>query len=111
MLGVRSDDLLPASGGTGLPTVTARIELVEALGSHSIVYLRVDATSLRHKVADPDEVEEEGSGEGVTATRPNLVASFPAREAVGLELEEHIPIAVDVANVHLFDPESGEPLR
>ena len=25
--------------------------------------------------------------------------------------EEHIPIAIDVANVHLFDPETGEPLR
>ena len=111
VLGVRSDDLLPARGHEGLPTLTARIELVEALGSHSIVYLRIDARSLRGQIAESEEVEEEGSAEGVTATRPNVVASFPARDTVGLKLGEHIPIAVDVANVHLFDRETGEPLR
>ncbi len=111
VLGVRSDDLLPAAGRDGLPKLTARIELIEALGSHSQVYMRVDARSLRDQVAGPDEVEEETSGEGVTATRPNLVASFPARDAVSLKLSEDIPIAVDVDNVHLFDPETGDPLR
>jgi multiple sugar transport system ATP-binding protein len=113
VLGIRSDDLLPAGGNAGLPTMTARIELIEALGSHSIVYLRVDARSLRDQIAGPEEELEEAdaSAEGVTATRPNLVASFPARDAIGLQLGEHIPIAVDVANAHLFDPETGEPLR
>ena len=111
VLGVRSDDLLPAGGNDGLPTVTASIELVEALGSHSIVYLRVDAKSLRDQIVAAEELEAEVSGEGVTATRPNLVASFPARDAIGLELGKHIPIAVDISNAHLFDPESGEPLR
>ena len=111
VLGVRSDDLLPAGGNEGLPTVTASIELVEALGSHSIVYLRVDAKSLRDQIVAAEELEAEVSGEGVTATRPNLVASFPARDAIGLELGKHIPIAVDISNAHLFDPETGEPLR
>jgi multiple sugar transport system ATP-binding protein len=113
VLGIRSDDLLPAGGNGGLPTMTARIELIEALGSHSIVYLRVDARSLRDQVAGPEEDldEADASAEGVTATRPNLVASFPARDAIGLQLAEHIPIAVDVANAHLFDPDTGEPLR
>jgi multiple sugar transport system ATP-binding protein len=113
VLGIRSDDLLPAGGNGGLPTMTARIELIEALGSHSIVYLRVDARSLRDQIAGPEEEldQADASAEGVTATRPNLVASFPAREAIGLQLGEHIPIAVDVANAHLFDPETGEPLR
>jgi ABC-type sugar transport system ATPase subunit len=111
VLGVRSDDLLPAGGNGGLPTVTASIELVEALGSHSIVYLRVDAKSLRDQIVAAEELEAEVSGEGVTSTRPNLVASFPARDAIGLELGKHIPIAVDISNAHLFDPESGEPLR
>src|SRR5438105_3744566 len=54
VLGLRSDDLLPPRGHEGLPTITARIELVEALGSHSIVYLRIDARSLRDQIADPD---------------------------------------------------------
>jgi multiple sugar transport system ATP-binding protein len=113
VLGIRSDDLLPVGGNGGLPTMTARIELIEALGSHSIVYLRVDARSLRDQIAGAEEEldEADASAEGVTATRPNLVASFPARDAIGLQLGEHIPIAVDVANAHLFDPETGEPLR
>jgi multiple sugar transport system ATP-binding protein len=110
VLGIRSDDLLPARNREDLPSISARVELVEALGSHSVVYLRVDATTLRTQEPDVEEGEEP-AGEGVTATRPNLVASFPARDAVGLALEEHIAIAVDVANVHLFDPESGAPLR
>src|SRR5262249_2381761 len=72
VLGVRSDDLLPAGGREGLPTVSARIELVEALGSHSIVYLRVDAKSLRDQIAAAEEIEAEleGAEGGVSAERP-----------------------------------------
>jgi hypothetical protein len=47
----------------------------------------------------------------VTATRPNLVAKFAARDALGLKLRDHIQIAVDVSNIHVFDAESGAPLR
>jgi multiple sugar transport system ATP-binding protein len=111
VLGIRSDDLIPARTRPELPTITARVELIEALGSHSIVYMRVDAQALRTHVVDEEDAAEEQGAEGVTATRPNLVSSFPARETVGLKLEENIPIAVDVANVHLFDRETGEPLR
>jgi len=111
VLGVRSDDLLPSATRPELPTINAQVELVEALGSHSIVYLRIEAPALRtHMVAEEDAAEEQ-SAEGVTATRPNLVSTFPARAAIALELEEHIPVAVDVANVHLFDAETGDPLR
>jgi len=39
------------------------------------------------------------------------VASFPARDAVGLTIGQEIPIAVDVSNAHLFDAETGDPLR
>jgi hypothetical protein len=30
---------------------------------------------------------------------------------MGMELHDDVPIAVDVANVHVFDAESGAPLR
>ena len=62
-------------------------------------------------VSDEEPEEDEGDSEGVTATRPNLVATFSARDALGLKLHDHIPIAVDVSNVHVFDAESGAPLR
>src|SRR5262245_23299899 len=112
VVGIRSDDLLPAGGRAELPTLTARIDLIEALGSRSEVYFHVDARSLRDHVTGGEEEEEVHPGaEGVTATRPNLVASFPARDALGLDIDQHIPIAVDISNAHLFDPESGDPLR
>jgi multiple sugar transport system ATP-binding protein len=111
VLGVRSDDLIPAGSRPDLPTITARLDLVEALGPHSIVYMRVDAPALRSHVVEEEDVVDEADAEGVTATRPNLVSTFPARDAIGLTLGSDLPLAVDVANVHLFDRETGEPLR
>jgi multiple sugar transport system ATP-binding protein len=111
VFGVRSDDLLPAGGHDDLPKITARLELIEALGSHSVVYFHTEANALREHVAGAEAVEEEADAEGVTAGRPNLVASFPARDAIGLAIGQEIPIAIDVSNAHLFDAETGDPLR
>ncbi len=111
VLGIRSEDLHPAANRPDLPTLTAKLELVESLGSQSMAYFKVDAQTLR---TDPDEVEEElddTEGEGVTASRPNLVATFAARDALGLRVEEDVPLGVDVAQVHVFDAEGGAPLR
>jgi multiple sugar transport system ATP-binding protein len=108
ILGVRPDDLHPARDRSDLPTVTALLELVEALGSQSIAYFKIDARTVRPGAEDvEDELDEEG--EGVTATRPNLVAAFPAR--ADLRLDEEVPVAVDVTHVHLFDEATGAPLR
>ena len=112
VLGVRSDDLLPAADAAGLPTVTGLARAASRRSARSrSSYFRVDAKSLRDQIVAAEELEAEVAGEGVTATRPNLVASFPARDALGLELGKHIPIAVDISNAHLFDRETGEPLR
>jgi multiple sugar transport system ATP-binding protein len=111
VLGMRSDDLYPAANRPDLPTLTASLELLEALGSETVAHLKVDAEVMRVHGAHSDEEPEEEQGEGVTATRPNLVAKFSAREAMGMKLHDDVPIAVDVANVHVFDAESGAPLR
>jgi multiple sugar transport system ATP-binding protein len=108
VLGVRADDLHAAETRPDLPTLQARLELLEALGSQTIAYFKSDAATVRLGGHDDDG---DGSGEGVTAARPNLVAAFPAREALRLRIEETIPVAVDVAHVHLFDEETGAPLR
>ncbi len=106
--GIRSQYLHPASEHPELPTLDGRIELVEALGGESMVYLHIDATPVREgRHADQDVVEEAGAGVG--GVRPNLVANFPAH--VQLRLTERIPVAVDVARLHFFDAETGEPLR
>jgi multiple sugar transport system ATP-binding protein len=106
--GLRSQYLHPAAERPDLPTLPARVELVEALGGESIVYFRVDANVIRE--GQDDEVEpEEATGEGVVAQRPNLVAQFPAH--VQLQILQEVPVAVEVARMHFFDEETGEPLR
>jgi len=109
VLGVRADDLHRADRRPELPAIKAGLELIEALGSQSIAYFRVDAMVIG---VDDDLLEEqEADGEGVTAARPNLVASMPAEEAIGLRAGEQVPLAIDTKHIHLFDAETGEPLR
>ena len=112
VLGIRPGDLHPARSRPELPSVTVPLELLEALGTESIAYFRVDAHAVRSGAGGVEEaVEVEGDAEGVTATRPNLVASFDAREGLGLKLGEPVPVAFDMGEAHLFDAESGAPLR
>ena len=109
VLGVRADNLHRADRRPDLPAINAGLELIEALGSQSIAYFRVDAMVIG---VDDDLLEEqELDGEGVTAARPNLVAAMPAEEAVGLRAGEQVPLAIDTKHIHLFDAETGAPLR
>jgi multiple sugar transport system ATP-binding protein len=106
--GLRSQNLHPASERPDLPTINGEVELVEALGSESIVYFKIDAFAIRE--GQHEEVAEApASSEGIVASRPNLVAEFPAHTI--LRLTEQIPVAVDVARMHFFDSETGAPLR
>jgi multiple sugar transport system ATP-binding protein len=112
VVGIRAGDLYPAAGRPEFPSLTARLDLVEALGSESIAYFHIDAMAIRSAdlVDEDDVVAVETEAEGVTATRPNLVASFDAREALGLKLGADLEVAVDTARLHLFDAETGAPL-
>jgi multiple sugar transport system ATP-binding protein len=108
VVGVRAGNLHPTRSRPDLPTVDARLDLIEALGSESMFYFRIEAETVRPAGAHEEE-DEEPAGEGVTATRPNLVAAFPPD--VRLTLGDRVPLAVDVDKVHLFDRENGAPLR
>ncbi|HKT43954.1 MAG TPA: sn-glycerol-3-phosphate ABC transporter ATP-binding protein UgpC [Gaiellaceae bacterium] len=106
--GVRSQNLHPSAERPELPTVDAVVELVEALGSESMVYFKIDAFAIRE--GQHEEVAETPtSEEGIVASRPNLIAEFPAHTL--LRLTEQVPVAVDVARMHFFDGETGAPLR
>jgi multiple sugar transport system ATP-binding protein len=108
VVGMRSEDLHPASARPDLPTLEATVELVEALGSGLMAYFHMDAEAPHTPrvpgagVEDTEEVEE-----GIA--RPNLVAHFPPR--VSLHLGDTVPVAVDAANLHFFDEETGAALR
>jgi multiple sugar transport system ATP-binding protein len=105
VVGLRAEDLHPASARPDLPTLDARVELLEALGSGLMAYFRIDAEDVRPTGTHGSGVEE--SQEGIA--RPNLVAHFPPR--VELRLQESVPVAVDTSSMHFFDEETGAALR
>jgi multiple sugar transport system ATP-binding protein len=107
VLGVRADDMHRADKRPELPAMDVALQLIEALGSQSIAYFKVDARTVGIE-GDADAEEE---AESVAGARANLAVSLPAEETFGLQLGERVPVAVDMRRIHLFDPESGEPLR
>jgi multiple sugar transport system ATP-binding protein len=110
VVGLRAGDLHLASDRPDLPALTARLELVEALGAESIAYFRLNAMAIRPEGVD-EETDDQMEAQGVSAARPNLVASVPADSAYSLRLDTDVPIAVDAAKLHAFDLATGEPLR
>jgi multiple sugar transport system ATP-binding protein len=109
VVGVRAEDVHPASARSDLPTLDAQVDLVEALGSGLMVYLRTDATPVRPAAHDEDDAVVNGSSGEAVVARPNLIAHFPPR--IKLEIAETIPVAIDTAGLHFFDKETGEALR
>ena len=107
VLGVRADDLHRADRRPDLPALDAGLELIEALGSQSIAYFKIDART----VGIEDDTEAEEEGDRVAGARANLAVSLAAEDAFGLRLGERMPVAVDMKRIHLFDAESRAPLR
>jgi ABC-type sugar transport system ATPase subunit len=107
-VGIRARDVHPPSERPDLPTLDARVELVEALGGGSIAYFWIDASAFGVEEA---EAGADGRAEQavVGGTRPNLVAEFPPHAR--LEIGQQRPVAIDPARLHFFDESSGEPLR
>jgi multiple sugar transport system ATP-binding protein len=107
VVGIRAEDVHPASQRPDFPTIPGRIDLVEALGSGLMAHLHVDATQvLPEGAATP---EPGGEGDSTVVARPNLVAHFPPR--LDLRIGDTIPLAIDVAGLHFFDKETGAALR
>jgi multiple sugar transport system ATP-binding protein len=108
IVGLRAGDLHPQGRGE-LPTINARVQLVESLGGESMAYFKVDARSLKSEAGEEEEALESDSEETVVGARPNLVASFPPH--VQLQLGADVPVAIDTKNLHFFDEATGAPLR
>jgi multiple sugar transport system ATP-binding protein len=107
VVGIRAEDVHPASLRPDLPTIDGRIELVEALGSGLMAHLRIDAEQVRPEGAE--EVELPEGGDSTVIARPNLIANFPPR--LDLRIGDTIPLAIDSAGLHFFDRETGAALR
>ena len=115
VVGVRAEDLHPAITRQDLPTIDARVELVEALGSGVMAHFHVDVEAYRPiEARGAGAVNGEGDPDlastlaGALAAQPNLVAHFPPR--VDLRLADTVPVAVDPGALHFFDEETGVAL-
>ena len=111
VVGIRAGNLHPPSERPDLPTITARVELVESLGGESMAYFKVDARHIRSDDPAFDEtlVSDDDDAETVVGSRPNLVAAYPPH--IQLRLGDDVPVAIDAAQLYFFDETSGAPLR
>jgi multiple sugar transport system ATP-binding protein len=106
VVGVRAEDVHPASTRPELPTLDATVELVEALGSGVMAHFNVEVESYRSVVARGAGAPDAGD-EGL-GSQPNLVANFPPR--IDLRLADTVPVAIDPGALHFFDEETGAAL-
>ena len=111
VMGVRAEDVHAAETKPGWPTIKGRLGLLEALGSSQIGYMHIDAkkvattTSAQTASTRPEDLQTEAASSFVT----NLVAYFPPR--MPLKINTEVSVALDTANLHFFDAESGAALR
>ncbi|MFZ9816352.1 MAG: ABC transporter ATP-binding protein [Ilumatobacteraceae bacterium] len=111
VLGVRAEDVHAAETKPHWPAITGRLGLLEALGSSQIGYLHIDATKVAISTSAtsastrPEDLPTESASSFVT----NLVAYFPPRMA--MKTGTDVRIALDTANLHFFDAQTGEALR
>jgi multiple sugar transport system ATP-binding protein len=99
VLGLRPTDVQDARAGSDaeavrLPAVAA---VVERTGSQTLVTLTVDAPAVAAPGADLP-----------VGPRARLHARFPARSSV--RVGDSVELAIDSAQVHVFDPASGRAL-
>jgi multiple sugar transport system ATP-binding protein len=106
VVGLRPEHLSVAGPGEAAvavsgPVLEARVELVEALGSELLVYFDLDATRvLAEGAREAEEEELASSGQGVARVPPR----------VRIRPGDHARFAVDVSEMHFFDPASGESI-
>ncbi len=110
VLGIRPTDLWPAQDGDGRPRLHAELEVVERLGSESLVMFGLEAERLSGEAATAaDEATEEGDAALLAHERVRFRARIEGRRR--LAVGETLELAIDPGAVHLFDPATGDALR
>jgi len=104
ILGIRPEGFEDTRFAPGLPTIDARVEVVEDLGSDTHVFFHVDAPPMTAEVLE--SATEEGL---LPADRALFTARVDARTAVSVG--GTATLAVDPARFHYFDPDSGARLE
>ena len=116
VVGIRPEELADAAragdDGVGMRRLEGTVDLIEELGSETLVHFHIDAARLSATdalLADADEDPDLGAGEigAETATAGVARVAPDSRIAAG----QRVRFAVDTEKIHLFDPETGDSLR
>jgi multiple sugar transport system ATP-binding protein len=102
ILGIRPEAFADAASAPGLPTIEARVEVVEELGADTHLFFHVDAPAMTA------EVLESASEEAFLTDRALFTARVDARMATSVGATA--TLAVDAARFHYFDVETGARL-
>ena len=102
--GIRPDDCYDAAlRGEYESRLTAKVQLVESLGSEKVVHLDVGAPLLDS--GDPDLEELSGGGDANLA----FLGRFSPHSKV--RVADSVEVALDGEKLHFFDPDSGLAIR
>lgn len=109
VVGLRPKDFEDASFAAGA-TQTIPVDLIntEALGYEVIAHFKVDATPVVSEDA-LDLSADQAVGPAIDSEVTLVSARFDPRTRV--KAGQRIEVAVDVSNVHFFDPDSGGAIR
>jgi multiple sugar transport system ATP-binding protein len=115
ILGIRPESLeheRAAGGDADGRRVLARIDLREALGAEALVHFSLDAPPV---VTDDTRelVQAQEDAEEVDELIEQRVSTFVARidPKIDVGIGETVPLVVDTAELHAFDPADGRALR
>jgi multiple sugar transport system ATP-binding protein len=116
VIGIRPEDLSDAartSDGGGHRRLEGTVDLVEELGSETLVHFHIDAPRLSATDALLAEADDEPETLAVGEIGAATATAGVARVAPGSRVAPDQPIvfAVETEKLHLFDPETGESLR
>jgi multiple sugar transport system ATP-binding protein len=109
ILGIRPEAFEDANFATrSLPQIDVTVDVIEELGSDSLLFFNVDAEQVVIEDALSDSGEDETTLLAEEADRTLLVARVDSRSPA--RVGQDVRLAVDPSRLYFFSPQSGESL-
>jgi ABC-type sugar transport system ATPase subunit len=106
--GLRPEAFEDAAFADGsLPSLDVRVEVVEELGSDTVVFFKLDVDPILVEEAVSDNADEDATT--LTAGDRGLVVAR-VNSRTKAKVGEEITLVVDPSRLYFFSPESGESL-
>jgi multiple sugar transport system ATP-binding protein len=111
VVGARPEDIHLASTKPDMTPISAKLGLLEILGSSQIAYMNIAAQKVSTSTTAISSAQGSSlpESEASTSFTHNLVAFFPPQ--FSLRLDENVTVVLDAANLHFFDMVTGIALR